>query len=117
MPVCPSFGSADREDHRETQSNGEVEIELSAEVVVAVARAVLCLRFHGSGKHRGPDVAEIERWRSDLGEAHRREIHLARQLCELPRSDLVDVEPRKAFELAVSFFGTVIDVIVAERAE
>src|SRR3954447_9024492 len=82
-----------------------------------VAAAVGRLRGHCAGKHSRPHVAQIEGWGADFGKADRGQVDLASHAGELARGDLIDVEAGKAFQLAVTFFRSIIDVVVAERAD
>src|SRR6478672_2141505 len=116
MSVGPSGGSSYGQDHRQTQGDCEVEVELGAEIVITVAAAVGRLRRHRASEEGGTDVAKVESRRAGFGEAQGRQVDLARDPSELARGDFVDVETGKAFQFAVPFLSPVIDVIVAESA-
>ena len=88
-----------------------------ADVFVTDARAVGRSTAITPANTAGPDIAEVEGRRADFGEAQRRQVDLASDLGEAPGCDLVDLEAREAFHLAVALLRPVIDIVVAERAE
>src|SRR3954447_21347763 len=117
MAVGPAGGGSNRQDHRQAQSDCEVEVQLGAEVGIMMTASIGRLRGHRSGEHGGTNIAQVEGRGADLGEADRWQVDLARHSRELARSDLVDVETGEAFHLAVPLLWPVIDVVVAEGSD
>src|SRR3954452_19906495 len=60
VAVVESRRRADRKYHWQPERNGEIEVELGAEVVVAVTAPVRGLGCHGAGEQCRADVAQIE---------------------------------------------------------
>src|SRR5512139_1502256 len=123
-PFGPSFAAARepargayREGHRQPQRDGEVEVDLHAEGLVGLRSADRVIDRQHAAEQGGARRAQVEARRTDLGEAQRRQIPFGHRLSELPAVDLVDLEAREAFIVAVSLHFTVIDVIVAEGSE
>src|SRR4029453_14559614 len=51
MAVVEAGGRSDREHHRQPQRNGEIQVELCADVRINVAASILVLGRHHSGKY------------------------------------------------------------------
>src|SRR5215208_3201143 len=117
VAVVEAGCGADGENHGEAQRDGEVEVELSADVGINVVAPVLVVGRHHAGEHGGADVAQIECGGADLSEADRGQVHFAGDPGEAARGDLVDCEAGEALHLAVALLAPVIDIIVAERTE
>src|SRR5438874_3912341 len=117
MAVAPAGRGADGEDHRQPQADGEIEIELRAEVGVMVAAAVGRFGRHAACESGWSDVAQVKGRHTDLGKTDRGQVHFARQPGEAPGGNLVDSETGEALHLSVTLLGSVIDIVVAEGAE
>src|SRR5205085_12678995 len=101
MAVGPAGGGSHGEDHRQAQGDCEVEVELSAEIVIAMNREIRRLSRHRPGEYGGPDVAQVKNGSADFGEADRRQVDLTGDPGELASGDFIDVEAWEAFHFAV----------------
>src|SRR4029079_6095099 len=117
MAVDETVGGTDREHHRQTQGDGEGQVQLAARRLIIMALAFGVVSQHCTREQGRPQVAQVNAGSADFGEADWREVDLANQLAELASIDLVDFEARERLELAVALLRPVIDTVVAERAE
>src|SRR6188508_1809572 len=69
MAVLPAASDPERQDHRQTHGDGEIEIELGAGVEIAMVRPVGSAGRHGPGEQRRAEVIHVESGGSKLGEA------------------------------------------------
>src|SRR5438309_4861074 len=115
MAVAPASRCPDREDHRQAQGDGEVEVELGADVGIMVPASLRLLRRHAAGEDRWADVAEVEGRCADFGEADWGKVHFACDPGKLPRRNLVDFEAGEALHFTIALLRPIIDVVVAER--